>query len=167
MSERNYWPHFIIGLVAFAVAMGVWTIRMAINNPVQLDNSFMMKYQDVDNNYYKIEAQAKKFDRLYSVTLENQKLRKGENTIALVVKDRDGHSVENAKVILLLTRPETTKYDKKVIAKYSNGKYVAKVDLPLEGRWNIVAKITIKDLTRYKTYKLSTRRIIAQKLKNS
>ena len=168
MSEKNYWPHFIIALVVFAIALGVWTVRVAVDNPVQLDNSFMMKYQDVDNNYYKIEQAARNFDKHFTFTFQNKKLKVGKNLLVFEVKTKDGKPVENAKVEVLVTRPDTTKYDKQLQAKYSDGKYVAIVDLGLEGRWDIAVKVTIDDNTyRFFKFKRSTRRIIEDKLKNS
>ncbi len=168
MSEKNYWPHFIIALVVFAIGLGVWTVRVAVDNPVQLDNSFMMKYQDVDNNYYQIEQAARKFDQKYSLAFENRKLKVGKNDLIFVVTTKDGKPVTNAKVEVLVARPDTTKYDKHIIAHFKNGRYVATVDLPLEGRWDVNVKVTIdKETYKFSKFKRSTRRIIEDKLKNS
>jgi hypothetical protein len=166
--NKNYWPHFIIALVAFAVVLGVWTVRVAMDNPVQLDNSFMMKYQDVDNNYYQIERAARNFDKNYLFTFQNKKLKTGENLLVFEVKRKDGEPVSTAEVELLITRPDTTKYDRRLKAHYKEGKYVATVNLPLEGRWDVNVKVTIDDNTyRFFKFKRSTRRIIEDKLKKS
>lgn len=167
MTQKNYWPHFIIALITFAIALGVWTVKMAIDNPVELDNSYMMKYQDVDENYYKIEQMAKAFDKSYRIKLLNEKLKKGKNRLIFEVLDKKGKPVKDAQVELLITRPETSKYDKKIRALYKNGKYEAEVNLPLEGRWNIITKVTVGNVYRYVTYKRSTRRIIHDNLKKS
>ncbi|NPA64880.1 MAG: hypothetical protein GXO16_07905 [Epsilonproteobacteria bacterium] len=166
MKERNYWPHFIMALVLFAVVLGVWTVKVAIDNPVELDNSFMMRYQQVDERYYEIEQAQRRFDRAYRVELENAKLQKGKNVLRIRVSDLNGTAMENARVELLITRPDTSRYDRKLQAIYEGGLYRATVDLPLEGRWNIVTKVEIdKDTYRYATFKRSTRRVMEDKLK--
>lgn len=162
MSEKNYWPHFIIGLVLFAVMMGVWTVKTAIDNPVELDNSYMMKYQEVDKDIYAIQKQQREFEKRYKIKMLTKKLQKGLSQVQFVIEDKDGHPVENADVTLLFTRPDTTKYDKKTKALFHDGIYSARVNLPLEGRWNVIIKTEIGKLSAYKQYKLSTRRIIKQ-----
>ena len=163
-KESNYWPHFIIALVVFAIILGVWTVKTAIDNPVEMDNSYMMKYQDVDKNFYKIEKEKKEFDKRYLVRVKNERLKRGKNLIQIIVKDKnETKEIDSAQIELLLTRPETTKYDKKVKAKYVDGIYVAEVEIPKEGRWNIILKVTVGDLTRYFTIKLSTRRVMKKK----
>jgi len=161
------WPLFILGLVLFAVALGVWTIKVAIDNPVELDNSFFMDYQKVDEEYYKIEQIAKEFEKKYRVELVNKKLKSGEETLIIVVEDREGNPVPNGKVEILVTRPNTSQYDQKVEAVYRDGWYEARVTLPLEGRWDIIAKVTVGDLYHYYKWKRSTRRIIEDNLKKS
>jgi hypothetical protein len=161
-KESNYWPHFIIALVLFAIALGIWTIKVAVDNPVELDNSYMMKYQDVDRNFYKIEQEKKEFDKRYSIYLKNRKLNVGKNRVVLFVKSKDDEkNIKNAKVEILLTRPETTKYDKKYVAKFDNGAYVADIEIPKEGRWNLIVKVTVGSISRFTTYKLSTRRVLS------
>ncbi|MRI83948.1 MAG: hypothetical protein C6I00_05965 [Nitratiruptor sp.] len=162
MSERNYWPHFILALVVFAIVLGVWTIRVAMEHPVELDNSFMMSYREVDENYYQIEQAARAFDKRYRVELRNEILRPGE-PLRIVVQDHAGTPIPNAQVEILLTRPETSKYDRRLMATFVGDHYEAQVDYPLEGRWDVVVRVRIGDLFRYFKFKRSTRRIIEDK----
>ncbi len=74
MSERNYWPHFIIGLVFFAIALGVWTVKNAIDNPVELDNTYMMPYQKVDEEIYDLQKMKKEFQKRYDLQVLTKKL---------------------------------------------------------------------------------------------
>ncbi len=161
--NKNYWPHFIIALVVFAIGMGVWTVKTAIDNPVEIDDTYMMSYQDLDKNIYKIEAMKRKFQQRYQVRLLTQKLGFPHAHIEFEILTKDGKPVSDADVVALLTRPETNKKDIKTQAKYINGRYVVDAKLPLEGRWNLLLKIKIKDLVDYEKYKLSTRRVIKQK----
>ncbi len=161
--NKNYWPHFIIALVIFAIGMGVWTVKTAIDNPVEIDDTYMMSYQDLDKNIYKIEAMKRKFQQRYQVRLLTQKLKFPDAHIEFEILTKDGKPVADADVVVLLTRPETNKYDIKTHAKYINGRYAVDAKLPLEGRWNLLLKIKIDDLVDYEKYKLSTRRVIKQK----
>ncbi|WP_200762777.1 FixH family protein [Nitrosophilus alvini] len=155
-KSKNYWPHFIIGLVLFSAGLVGWTIKAAIDNPVEMDNSYMLNYHTVDDNINDILKKQQIFDKNYKLAIENEKLELGKNRIVFKLFDKSGNIVENAKVSLLVTRPETVKYDKKIDAKYIGDRYVAEVDLDLEGRWNIIAKVKLPDVEGFKTYKLST-----------
>ncbi len=155
-KEKNYWPHFVAGLILFGIGMGVWTIFMTIDNPVEMDNSYMMNYHQLDRDINKIIESGKKFDKKYDFNLLTKDLKTGENTLLLEVKDKEGNIIKDAKVDILVTRPETTKFDKKIKASFENGKYVAKVNLNKEGRWNLIIRVRIKGLEKFKTYKLHT-----------
>lgn len=165
--KKNYWPHFIIGLVFFAIALGVWTVKTAIDNPVELDNTYMMKYQDVDKDIYKITKMEKEFLKKYTLKPITKKLDFPNATFAFKLVDKEGNPVKDAKVFVLFTRPDTSKYDIKKEATYQNGVYVVQAKLPLKGRWNILLKVDKDKLTYYAKYKYSTLRQIPQKLKNS
>lgn len=170
MKEKssNYWPHFIIALVIFAIILGIWTVKTAIDNPVELDNSYMMSYQKVNKDIYKIAQDKKKFEKSYEVFIAPEKLQKGSNIIEIKILDKETKKpIKGAKVTVLATRPDTTKHDIKKEAHFENGVYKVVMDLPLEGRWNIMVRIELNGLTYYKTVKLSTRGIIKQNLKNS
>ena len=156
MTQKNYWPHFIIALVIFAIALGVWTVKTAIDNPVELDNSYMMKYQDVDKEIYDILKMQKEFEKNYRFVPLTKKLSYPDATFAFKVLDKEGNEVKNLKATVLFTRPETTKYDIKVQAEYVDGRYIARTKLPLEGRWNVIVKLNLDKLTVYEKFKMST-----------
>ncbi len=155
-DQKNYWPHFIIGLVFFAIGMGIWTITTAIENPVELDNSYMMNYHQLDKDINKIIESGKKFDKKYRFKLITKTLKEGENTLLIEVSDKKGNIIQNANIDILVTRPETTKFDKKLKASFKDGKYIAKVKLEKKGRWNIIVRVKIDKLEKFQTYKLHT-----------
>ncbi len=164
--SKNYWPHFIIGLVFFAIALGVWTVKTAIDNPVELDDTYMMKYQDVDQKIYDIMKMKKEFTKKYTLIPLTKKLDYPEATFTFKIVRKDGKPLQNAKALVLFTRPDTSKYDIKKYAMYNDGVYSVQVRLPLPGRWNVLLKIDENNLTLYEKYRLSTLREI-KKLKNS
>jgi hypothetical protein len=155
-NEKNYWPHFIVGLVMFTIGMGTWTLVTAINNPVEMDNSYMRNYHQVDADLNKILQSGFKFDKKYEFSLLNSDLQEGENELKIDIKDKNGNVVKDAKIEILVTRPETTKLDKNLKAQFDGEEYRAKVILDKKGRWNIQIRVVIKDLEKFKTYKLHT-----------
>ncbi len=163
--KKNYWPHFIIGLVIFAISLGVWTVKTAIDNPVEIDDSYMMSYQELDKNIYKIEKMKKEFDKKYDVKFLTSKLNYPKSEIMFVILDKNGHPVTNADVDVLITRPETNKLDIQKKAQFKDNKYIVDVTLPKEGRWNVLLKIKVGDIVAYEKYKLSTRRIVDKNLR--
>ena len=155
-DEKNFWPHAIVGLIIFGVILGVWTIKETMKYPVEMDNSYMLNYHKVDANINEILKNQKIFDKNYDLNLLSKKIAVGKNRFEIIIKDKNGNFIKNAKVNILVTRPETTKYDKKIEAENIDGKYVAEFNLNKEGRWNFIVKTKIGKITGYKTYKLST-----------
>ena len=68
-------------------------------------------------------------------------------------------NIENAKIKVIVTRPNEHKYDMELNnPKYENGVYrFESIKLPLEGRWDIMAKVTIGDKQRFFNVKADTR----------
>ncbi|NLU35296.1 MAG: hypothetical protein GXX07_10075, partial [Wolinella succinogenes] len=50
MREKNFWPLGIFLVTMTVVGMIIWTVNLALKNPVELDNSYMSYYQQVDSN---------------------------------------------------------------------------------------------------------------------
>ena len=49
-QKRNYWPHAIV-LAIFGVAgLCVWTVNMAVDNPIEIDSFYFDSYQNVEQN---------------------------------------------------------------------------------------------------------------------
>jgi nitrogen fixation protein FixH len=70
-----------------------------------------------------------------------------------------GKAIDDAKVEVVLTRPDTTKFDLNLTnPSIQEGKYTFNpIDLPKQGRWDIMAKITIGKDQRYYSLKADTR----------
>ena len=155
-KEINYWPYAIIGMILTVVILGIWTIKVAVNNPVQLDNSYMMKYQDVDEKINDILAKQKIFDSKYIINLDMNKLKVGKNKIVISLTDIDGNMVKNPNITAVVTRPTTTKYD--ILLKkftHDNNLFVSEdFEIKNGGRWNIEVRVKIGEDIGYKTYKL-------------
>ncbi|WP_457596280.1 FixH family protein [Hydrogenimonas sp.] len=154
-KERNYWPYAITGMILTVVVLGVWTVKIAVKNPVQEADTYMMKYQDVDENINEILAEQKKFFAKYRIDLSGNRFKIGQNVVKVAVSRVDGTPVTDAKILVVVTRPTTSRFDKR-LEKFSDeeGVYVSEpfeIDKP--GRWNIQAKVEIDGLRGYETYK--------------
>ncbi|MRI58346.1 MAG: hypothetical protein C6H99_02450 [Epsilonproteobacteria bacterium] len=158
--KKNYWPHFIIALVAFAIALGVWTVKVAMDNPVELDNSYMMKYQQLDEAIYDLDRMKREFYRKYRLKFLTKQLSFPDAKVVFVITDKDGKPVKEAKVTVLFTRPFTTKQDIKVEARFHDGHYIATATLPAQGRWDVILRIELDGLQLYEKYRLSTQRVL-------
>jgi hypothetical protein len=65
---------------------------------------------------------------------------KGKNKVTVVIKDKDGKAVQDAKVAVYYSMPAMPgmpAMDYKTMAEFKNGAYAAVLDLSMTGPWNI------------------------------
>ena len=151
IEEKKFWPHTVILMIVGIIIASGFTIKIAINNPVHEENIFMDSYQNVDENINEILILQHQFNQKYDIKA-NEKLSFGENEVKIKVIDKsNGNLVENAKVTLLVTRPETTEFDQKLEnLKYKNGSYIAEsIKLEKQGRWFIMPRVTVDKLVGF------------------
>jgi hypothetical protein len=152
--SKNYWPHSIAFILLLGVIACAWTIKIALDNPVEMSNMFMQKYQNVDDNINELILSEKKFDSKYTIKMLNDNLRVGKNIISLEL--RDSELVQNATLIALITRPETTKFDQVIEnVNFVDGQYkIENIDITKTGRWILRVQIKINDLITFKNFEL-------------
>lgn len=151
-SKKNYWPHGIVASIFMIIGACIWTIQVALDNPVEMDTFFLDEYRNVDENINNIIISQHKFDNQYNVNIANKAFKIGENNIDFTITDKADQTIDNAIVELLITRPDTSKYDVK-LQPLTNENGVYKFDafsIEKEGRWQILSKIKIGDLTSFK-----------------
>lgn len=167
-NRGKYWPYMILGFLSIGVTLGYWTIKSTISLPVHESNAFMQKYQSADKDAYQIEESEAKFDSKYNVSVSgleptkfkpkhlkrkphNYYLLKDENSITYQVSKKDGSSVANAKITLLVTRPQTQLDDFYIKEfKQSGGSYKATgIKIQKPGRYILRAKIQVGDDVKY------------------
>jgi nitrogen fixation protein FixH len=158
-KETNYWPYAIVGMILTVVALGIWTIKVAVTHPVQESNDYMMKYQDVDENINEILAKKRAFDARYTIDLSENRLQEGKNRIVVMVSDKAGNPIQGAKVIAIVQRPTTNAQNIEIENfSFSEGRYHSPTfQLEGKGRWNIEVKVVIGDTTGYQTWKTFVR----------
>ena len=155
-KEINYWPYAVVGMILTVVMLGIWTIKVAVSNPVQESDAYMMKYQDVDENINEILMKQQAFYAKYDIDLSGNKLHLGQNRVVVTVTEKkDGAPVPEATIVGKVTRPTTNREDIKLQHfEYRDGRYVSEpFELKRPGRWNIQIKVTIGPDVAYKTYK--------------
>jgi len=156
-TERNYWPHAIIGIILTVVVAGAYTINIAVHNPVEMDTYFMKKYQTVENNGYKLDKRKREFDKNFKLIYSTKDFSQGINSISINVKDKNSSKyISDAKITMLITRPETNKYNQKLNpTSVKNGTYTfedIKINKP--GRWKILTTIKIGKYSGYNSYEV-------------
>ena len=155
-TERNYWPHAIIGMILCVVVAGGFTIRLAVTNPVEMDTAYMAKYQKVDLHINEILELQAKFDAQYNVHYSTNTFVLGKNSISINVTDKNGHAINDASVSLLLSRPETNKNNLEMQpSQVANGNYTFDgITIEKPGRWQILTKIKIGELEGFQKYEV-------------
>ncbi|MCX6073195.1 MAG: FixH family protein [Campylobacterales bacterium] len=153
------WP-WIIGLSIVAViGFSVATVKVAINNPVEMSEYGMQSYHTYDDNANDIINAKVAFDKNYTISFLTPQIVKKGAVIVYKITDKSNKVVNDAKVDVVLTRPDTTKLDLNLTSPtINNGIYTfSPVDLPNVGRWDILAKVSIGDNQRYYNLKADTR----------
>ncbi len=153
------WP-WIIGLSIVAViGFSVGTVKVAINNPVEMSEYGMQSYHTYDDNVNEIINAKITFDKNYIVAFLTPQIVEKGTVISYKITDKSHSVINDAKVNVVLTRPDTTKLDLNLTSPtVSNGVYTfSPIDLPKAGRWDIMAKISIGDTQRYYNFKADTR----------
>ncbi|NPA51172.1 MAG: hypothetical protein GXO02_06050 [Epsilonproteobacteria bacterium] len=125
----KFWPLMILTFLFIGITLAFWTVKNTKSMPVQESNSFMMKYQIADKYYNEIQEAEAIFNKSYNAKILDMNLsdfkpkhlkRKVSkiyalnklNTIRYKVTTKDGKSVNDANVTLLVTRPHTRADDK-------------------------------------------------------
>ena len=160
-TEKNYWPHAILGIILSVVIAGAYTINIAVHNPVQESTYYMKKYQSVEDNAYELEKQKDEFDKHFALSYSLSKFKLGQNSFKINIKDRGtGKAINNAKIDLLLTRPETNDFNLKLKPlKIDNGDYVFKnIEIKKLGRWKILTTTSIEKFKGYNSYDINATR---------
>jgi nitrogen fixation protein FixH len=160
LQSGRVWPYAIgmaiFGIFSACVASIVVTTQYA---PVQLSNDYMMNYHEADSKANRLIDAQIAFDKKYNLKYLHTTLDVENSSVSYKITDKNQKAIDDAKIKILVTRPDEVKhnmeFDKPEI---SNGVYSFRdIKLPLEGRWNIIAKVDIGENTSYYNIKTSTR----------
>lgn len=151
------WPIAIGISLMCVVGLGAWTIMETAKEPVEESDIYMNKYQDVDNNANDFINAKIAFDKKYSIEYLGEKLDANNAKFIYKITTKNGELVNDAKVKVIATRPQTHKED--IIledANISNGVYSFSTKLSGIGRWDIMASIIIGTDKRYYNLHMDT-----------
>ncbi|RAX56877.1 hypothetical protein CCZ01_08020 [Helicobacter monodelphidis] len=147
-NQFNVWPIAIVLFVCVVIVLIVVTVQIALKNPVQLEDSFLMSYQEADASINDIQKEQKQFLEHYQVHFELPKQQSLEFSqgISFVLIQRDNQKkLVDAKILkAILTRPHTSRDDKDLEFYAQNQHYQSEAFiLPDYGRWIVQGVLEI------------------------
>jgi nitrogen fixation protein FixH len=157
-KEKNYWPHAIVLVLCFMVFACAMVVKIAMDNPVQMDSFYLEKYQQVNENINEIRAKQKVFEENYALEYKTIKFTMGEsNSFKMSIKNiKDQSIVQDAQITLLISRPDSNDHNQEFTLKNAkNGVFIfdgIKAELP--GRWQVLTKINIGDKSSFNHYEV-------------
>jgi len=90
-------------------------------------------------------VQKKAGDYSVEIKMDKESPVVGSNNVEIVIKDKAGKVVTDAKVLVTASMPSMPgmpAMENKADAKLDGGKYKAKIDLSMGGSWNMSVRIT-------------------------
>ena len=151
-EKANYWPHAIVASIIGVFGLCVWTVKEAMEYPVELDSFYFDSYYNVNQDINNIILKQKAFDEAYTVNVLKKGFVLGENTLSIKVEEKVANlAVDDANITVVVTRPDSGKFDKKPkLLSHENGVYIFEpFDVQKLGRWQIMSKVTIGELTSF------------------
>jgi len=161
-KKINFWPIGIVAVLIFMIFVCVMVVKIAMQNPVQMDSFYFEKYQKVDENINAIMARQKVFEENFKLEYKTKNFTMGKaNSFEMSIKNiNDNSLVKNAEIQLLISRPDTNNLNQEFIVKNAkDGVYLfegIKIENP--GRWQVLTKIKIGDKSSFNQHEISTSR---------
>ncbi len=157
--KRNYWPHAIILSIVLIIIACIWTIIVALDNPVEMDSYYLEKYQKVDKNINTIIKKQKEFFGRFEIRHLTKNLNlDAKSDIVFGIYDKvDKKLVQKAQIFMLVTRPETNKFNQELNAQGAmDGKFIFKdIVVNKPGRWQFKTKIKIGEYEGFDEYEVN------------
>jgi nitrogen fixation protein FixH len=135
------------------------TVAVANQSPVEKSDAYMMGYQEADAIANELIEARIAFDKKYKIEYMADGLSLDGSSIKYKVTDMNSNVVNDAKITLVVTRPDVHKYDKEFNnPTLKDGVYAFdSIKLEKEGRWDLMAKVSVGDVQRFYNVKADTR----------
>ena len=159
-TKKSFWTYgILLALLAIVIAC-IATIFIASHYPVYEDEFYFDSYQNVENNFNRIQKQQKKFNQFFKIEFQNDKVAfLGKRRISNYEVGLDSYKADfkisalqnfnpnDLQLQVLLTRPFTKEFDKKLQGQIKNG--ILSIVLPKleEGRWQLKIKLSLDEET--------------------
>lgn len=158
MRDGIHWPIGIISSVIFIIIACALTIYVALLQPVQEDQDMMADYHSLNASVNDIIIAGVKFNAKYKLSYIGEGVSTEGASIAYRIEDMEANPVNDAVIKVVLSRPITS--DNQLVLenpRITNGTYVFEnVKVALEGRWNILTKVSVGDDYRHMNLKSDT-----------
>ena len=158
-SNGKIWP-YAIGISIFLVFLAaIATVIIANKLPVENSDTYMMGYHEADAKANELITAKINFDKKYKLKFLSDSLHVENSTIAYKVTDKNNNDINNAKIVIVVTRPNQHKFDQELTTPtVKNGIYTfSNIKLQVQGRWDIMAKVIIGQEQRFYNVKMDTR----------
>ena len=119
----------------------------------------MMGYHEADDMANElIEAQIA-FDKKYKIEYITDGLNITNTVLKYKITDAASNPVDDAKLVVVVTRPNNHKNDQELLnPTVEKGVYTFdSITLPIEGRWDVMAKVNVGENQRFYNVKADTR----------
>ena len=158
-NSGKIWPYSIAASIILIFGACVATIVVTSKMPVENSDTYMTYYQEADKNANEYIKARIAFDKKYKIEYVTDELSCEKTTLKYKVTDLKSNPVSDAKLKVIITRPNNHKYDQELVdAKFENGVYTFNtVKLPQKGRWDIIARVDVGELQRFYNVKTDTR----------
>jgi nitrogen fixation protein FixH len=160
IKNGKIWPVMIAVSIFGVVGLIVWTVKETTQADLSQSNVYMAKYQEIDKNINDIIFAKINFNKKYNLKYEKIDLDKDGSFISYSLFTKDNKPVNNAKLELIITRPDNSIDDINLSkpTKVKNGIYsYENIKLPKKGRWNLLLKVSVGEDTTYYNLKADTR----------
>jgi len=145
--------------IVIIIGASIMTVIIAIEKPVQLTNYSMQPYHIYDMNANEIIGKEIAFNKNYTIKIETSNLSKEGSILVYKLTDKEGKSVSNAQLKLLVSHPFESKFDTEYTDVKQEGSLYTfdTIKLANEGRWNLMLYIEVDNYSRYYNLKADTR----------
>ena len=158
-SSGRIWPYAIGTSIILVFGGCIATIMVAIKLPVEKSDTYMMGYHEANDRADEIIKNRIAFNKKYNIEYVTETLNLSDTVLKYKVSDLNGNAVNDAKIKAIITRPNNHKNDQELLNPIvKEGVYTFNsVTLPIEGRWDVMAKVTIGENQRFYNVKADTR----------
>jgi nitrogen fixation protein FixH len=126
----------IIGVIAIAATIATIVVGMKSFDGVVVENPY-------ETGLAWDKTRQNKDALGWDLKLKNDIFRTGSNELSLAVLDRNGRLLKNTAIRVTTSRPSTRAYDKTYpAARTKDGTFVAAIDLPLFGFWDLKIEVS-------------------------
>ncbi len=158
-SNGRIWPYAISASIILVFGACVATVIVSMQLPVEKSDTYMMGYHEANDRADEIIKSRIAFNNKYTIEYITDNLSLDNTVLKYRVLDINKNPVDDATLKAIITRPNNHKNDQELISPaVNNGVYTFNsVTLPLEGRWDVMAKVTIGENQRFYNVKADTR----------